>query len=93
MADLEKHIEERANKLLEDQAIKIPTLGDVNSANVTQNSSINKSGEETDEIDREKVGSNMWSDEEKEATPARGETITKMEVRRSNRNLGGTTKI
>jgi hypothetical protein len=43
MANLEKCIEERAIELLEDQAIRIPPLGD-SSDNGNQNSASNKSG-------------------------------------------------
>jgi hypothetical protein len=85
MANLEKSMEERANKLLEDQAIKIPLL---DGSDTTLNSS-----EDTDEIDWDKVDSNLLSDEEKDTTTVREEKVTRMETRRSSRNLGGAMKI
>jgi hypothetical protein len=72
MANLEKSIEERANKLLEDQAIKIPLLDGSHTA-------LNSS-EDTDEIDWDKVGNNLWSDEEKDTTTVREEKVTRMET-------------
>jgi hypothetical protein len=39
------------------------------------------------------VGSNLWSDEEKEATPKKIEEKAEMEVRRSARITGGALKI
>jgi hypothetical protein len=92
MANLERNIEERAKRLLDNQAIKIPLAEDT-SDNDNQNSASNKSGEDTDEIYWDKVGSNLWSDEEKEATPKKVEGKAEMEVRRSARITGGTLKI
>jgi hypothetical protein len=92
MANLERNIEERAKRLLDNQAIKIPVAEDT-SDNGNQNSASNKSGEDTDEIDWDKVGSNLWSDEEKEATPKMIEGKAEMEVRRSARFTGGALKI
>lgn len=72
MANLEKSIEERAKKLLENQDIKTPLAEDT-SDNGNQNFARNKSGEDTNEIDWDKVGSNLWSDEENGATPKKRE--------------------
>jgi hypothetical protein len=92
MANLERSIEERAKRFMDNQAIKIPVAEDT-SDNSNQNSASNKSGEDTDEIDWDKVGSNLWSDEEKEATPKKIEEKAEMEVRRSARITDGALKI
>jgi hypothetical protein len=92
MADLEKSIEMRAANLLKDQAIKLP-LDDVNSPPLAQNSNSNKSEDDTDEIDWDKVGSNLWGDKEDDFTPVKERNNPKGELRRSIRNLGVNMKI
>jgi hypothetical protein len=60
--------------------------------NVILTDNVQNSSEDTYEIDWDKVGSNLWSDEE-EDTIVREDKATKMEIRRSNRISGGTMKI
>jgi hypothetical protein len=52
MATLEENVEKRASKLLEEQAIKLPTLDNSKEDNAAICSS--KSSEESDEIDWDK---------------------------------------
>jgi hypothetical protein len=92
MANLEKSIEERAAKLLKEQAINIPSSGVTNSPTAGQNSS-SKNGEDSDEIDWDKVGSNLWSDEEGEFTAVKERNTANGELRRSLRIQGDNIKI
>jgi hypothetical protein len=91
MANLEKTIEEMAAKLIKEHAINIPPLDAETHTAAGQTSSGAK--EDSDEIDWDKVGSNLWSDEEGDFTLVEGKTAQKGALRRSCRNLGNNMKI
>jgi hypothetical protein len=91
MANLEKTIEVRAAKLIKEQAINIPPLDSETHTNAGQTSSGTK--EDSDEIDWDKVGSNLWSDEEGDFTLVERKNAQRGVLRRSSRNLGNNMKI
>jgi hypothetical protein len=91
MANLEKTIEVRAAKLIKEQAINIPPLDSETHTNAGQTSSGAK--EDSDEIDWDKVGSNLWSDEEGDFTLVERKNAQRGVLRRSSRNLGNNMKI
>jgi hypothetical protein len=91
MATLEENVEKRASKLLEEQAIKLPTLDNSKEDNAAICSS--KSSEESDEIDWDKEYKNMWGNSEKEFTLVKGKNHARGGLRRSSRNLDNTEKV
>jgi hypothetical protein len=88
MANLERSIEARASKLLEEQAIKIPLTAEGSMESGAQHTSSNKSGDDSDKIDWDNVGNTLWSNPEKEFTPVRERNRSNTVLRRSNR-IGG----
>jgi hypothetical protein len=93
MANLERSIEARASKLLEEQAIKIPLATEGVMESGAQHTSSSKSGDDSDEIDWDNVGNTLWSNSEKELTPVRERNRSNTALRRSNRIGGNTEKI
>jgi hypothetical protein len=93
MANLERSIEARASKLLEEQAIKIPLATEGVMESCAQHTSSSKSGDDSDEIDWDNVGNTLWSNSEKELTPVRERNRSNTALRRSNRIGGNTEKI
>jgi hypothetical protein len=94
MADIEKKVEERAAKLLDDKVVTLPgTKEDVGVNSRLSNNFSNKSGEESDNMDWGSALDAFGSYKDKEFEKAIEKLSAKEGVRRSARTKGNIERI
>jgi hypothetical protein len=95
MADLERKVEERATKLIEDKRVSLTgvSVEGTQDSKISNNDSSNKSGEDSDEMDWESALDAFGSYKDKEFEQAI-EKLTSIEgVRRSTRTKSNSGKV